>query len=200
MHFFDIVKQEQPNLVKKPEDELTAISPEAEEITELVSLRLGLNTVARNKKLEEKMINTSPKSKENFLIEEGLTLGLDCKFEGYNSKNDEYKELQQNPSSDDSVEEIKEEEEEADKPCPQNKVLKNLRSGDEEVLQQTHVKKARVSVRVRCQTPTVSGFLFILYKYIRAFFLFIQFVYRNIMCCFFFSYMIYLSLIYPTDL
>ncbi|XP_019704745.1 WRKY transcription factor 72A isoform X1 [Elaeis guineensis] len=144
MHFFDIVQQQQ---VQKPVE--TPPAPNEVEEPELVSLSLG-TTLSGHKK--EEKVNTN-KSKENHeQLEGGLTLGLDCKFEGSSSNGTN--EPGSNVSPGNSFGEPKEAEPE--EPWPPSKTLKNLRSGDDEVSQQPFVKKARVSVRARCDAPTMN--------------------------------------------
>lgn len=141
MQFLEIVQQEQE---KKPV-ETPPVPIEIEE-PELVSLSLGTSSSGHKK--EEKV--KTDKSKENEHIEGGLALGLDCKFEGSSSGT---KEPASNRSPDNSFEEPKEEE--PGETWPPSKILKHLRNDDEEVSQQPQVKKARVSVRARCDAPTV---------------------------------------------
>ena len=148
MHFFDIVQQEQAK--KPPETSPPAPDHHVEEPDHLVSLSLGTNSSVRKK---EAKANTTSKNKENDRIGEGLTLGLDCKFEGSCGTNEPATDTI-SPSN--SMEERKEKEE-AGEPWPPSKILKNLRNGPEdEVSQLAHVKKTRVSVRARCDAPTVS--------------------------------------------
>ncbi|XP_038986373.1 WRKY transcription factor 72A-like isoform X2 [Phoenix dactylifera] len=142
MQFFDIIQQEQE---KKP-TETPPVPIEVEE-PELVSLSLGTSSSGHKK---EEKVKTN-KSKENEQIEGSLALGLDCKFKGSSTGT---KEPGSNLSLEDSFEEPKEEE--PGEPWPPSKVLKHLRNGDEEVSQQPHVKKARVSVRARCDAPTMN--------------------------------------------
>nr|XP_019707362.1 probable WRKY transcription factor 72 [Elaeis guineensis] len=142
MQFFEIVQQEQE---KKPIG--TPPVPIEVEEPELVSLSLGTSS-SGHKKEEKAKTN---KSKENEQIEEGLSLGLDCKFEGSITGT---KEPGSNLSPDNSFEEPKEEE--PGEPWPPSKILKHFRNGDEEVSQQPQVKKARVSVRARCDAPTMN--------------------------------------------
>ncbi|XP_077233402.1 WRKY transcription factor 72A-like [Tasmannia lanceolata] len=143
MQFYDIVQQEQ---AKKCTE--NASTDEEIEEPELVSLSLGTSSSGHKK--EEKM-NSCSKGKEDEQMKEGLTLGLDCKFEESNSGQID---PPLNPSPENSSEEVKEDE--VGEPWPPSKILKTLRSGDDEVSQQTHVKKARVSVRARCETPTMN--------------------------------------------
>ncbi|KAF5203880.1 Wrky dna-binding protein [Thalictrum thalictroides] len=142
MHFFDIVQHEQ---AKKTTEDPTPMHEDEEH--ELISLSLGRNSSERKK--DEKTISHSSKSKPD---EEGLALGLDCKFEGPNQGLPI--EPATNLSPEDSLGETKEEE--AGEQWPPSKILKTMRSADDDVLQQPPVKKARVSVRARCDTPTVS--------------------------------------------
>lgn len=137
MHFFDIVQKEH---FKKPAETCSTLG-EVEE-PELVSLSLGASA-GRNRKGEEKR-------KENERINEDLTLGLHYKIDGSSSSRSE-------PPSilipDNSFEEPKEGD--AGEPWPPNKTVNSSRNGEDEVLLQPPVKKARVSVRARCDTPTV---------------------------------------------
>ncbi|RRT77344.1 hypothetical protein B296_00005625 [Ensete ventricosum] len=133
----DIVQREQ---AKKP------INAD-EEVEETVSLRLGTSSSGQRK--EDKMKLVTGKDSERF----GgcLTLGLNMKFEG---SDDSLKEPVLNLSSDCSSEELKEEGT-GGEPWPPSKAAKSARNGDDEVSQQPLVKKARVSVRARCDGPTV---------------------------------------------
>lgn len=142
-HFSNILQQEE---IKKSKDRSPAHQENEE--PELVSLSLG-RASSEPKKLDEKKNNNLILGKEDEKCKEVLTLGLDRRFE-FNST-----ELaEKNPSSENTFEELKEEE--PTDIWPPSKILKTMRSEDEEVLQHTNLKKARVSVRARCDTPTVS--------------------------------------------
>lgn len=135
MKFHDIVQQEGRKSV-----DTTNNHQEIEE-PEFVSLRLG-RTLSDTKK-EEKINVVSTQWKEAEETKEGLSLGLDCKLELSKSI--------ENQSPINISEEVKEEAGETWAP---NKAFK--RSGDDEAPQQNPVKKARVCVRARCDTLTVS--------------------------------------------
>ncbi|RWV82960.1 hypothetical protein GW17_00055497 [Ensete ventricosum] len=118
--YFDIMQQEQSK--KKPLE--TAEPDDAEEETELVLLSLGTSSTGQKK--EE--INTC---KDRGKDGEGLTLGLDCKFEGTTkSPNEHERTISPDNSSDDPK------EEEPGEPWPPSKILKNPRNGDDEASQQ----------------------------------------------------------------
>ncbi|KAF8399427.1 hypothetical protein HHK36_015292 [Tetracentron sinense] len=140
MHFFDILQQEE---AKKSTD--TTTTREEMEEPEFVSLSLG----RISSEPKEKISNVS-KTKEDEKLKEGLALGLDCKFDVSNPGPTE---PVSNRSPENSSEEPKEEE--VRETWPPGKILKTMRSGDDEVPQQPPVKKARVCVRARCDTPTM---------------------------------------------
>ncbi|XVF54273.1 hypothetical protein PTKIN_Ptkin05aG0167500 [Pterospermum kingtungense] len=143
MKFYDIVGQDaKKSTAKTNNDHQEAVEQESE----LVSLTLGRFSSDSRKDDKNK---TSGQVKEEERGKEALSLGLDYKFEASNSDLDD--EPLPNPSLANSSEEPKEEE-----TWPPSKVLKTTRSGDDEVSQQNPVKKARVCVRARCDTPTVS--------------------------------------------
>ncbi|XVE56985.1 hypothetical protein DITRI_Ditri04bG0055200 [Diplodiscus trichospermus] len=140
MQYNDIVRQD----AKKSAVTTNNDHQEVEE-HELVSLTLG--RFSSDSKKDDKN-KTSGQGKEEERGKEGLSLGLDYKFE---AKSDVDDETLPNPSPANSSQEPKEEE-----TWPPSKVLKTMRSGDDEVLQQNPVKKARVCVRARCDTPTMN--------------------------------------------
>ncbi|XWS40838.1 hypothetical protein CRYUN_Cryun17cG0030400 [Craigia yunnanensis] len=111
---------------------------------ELVSLSLGRNPTDFKK--DEKAISSS-KMKEEQEIKAGLTLGLESKFQLST-------EIVSNPSPENSSEEPKEDD--AGETWPPSKIQKTKINGDEDVAQQNHVKRARVSVRARCDAPTMN--------------------------------------------
>ncbi|KAF9604096.1 hypothetical protein IFM89_002771 [Coptis chinensis] len=143
MHFFDIVQNEQANKTTAP----TPMNEDEEQ--ELISLSLGRNPSEH--KRDEKTISNPSKSKVDEALKEGLALGLDCKFEGPNRGPIE---PATNQSPEDSFGETKEED--LGEQWPPSKILKTMRSGDDAVSEQPPVKKARVSVRARCDTPTMN--------------------------------------------
>lgn len=138
----------------------TNTQQDEDESEQLVSLSLG-SFASKPKKAEEK--NKSPSTqvgKENETDDEkSLSLGLDCKYEAPKSSSTTTDQLplsKTSPAS--SVEEVRKEE--AGETWPPKKVLKTMRSiVEDEVSQQNPAKKARVSVRARCDTPTVSVYI-----------------------------------------
>ncbi|KAK4488453.1 hypothetical protein RD792_004217, partial [Penstemon davidsonii] len=134
MRFLDIYKQESTKIVS-PENSIDVNDQEHE----LVSLRLG--TITETSKKEDIVHVTSTTSNSSKITSENdeLKLGLDLK----------------NPSSDSyNYSGRKEDGLEVEK-WETNKGLKTERSGDEEI-SQTSVKRARVCVRARCDTPTMN--------------------------------------------
>ncbi|KAA8529458.1 hypothetical protein F0562_033743 [Nyssa sinensis] len=144
MHFQGIVQQEE---AMKSRDTAPSMHPEDEE-PELVSLSLGrASSEPKNKdEIKKTIISNSSKGKEDDKFDEGLKLGLDCRFDLAPT------ELTKNPSSENSFEESKEDPTET---WPPNKNLKTVRSGDDDI-QENPMKKARVSIRATCDTSTVQ--------------------------------------------
>lgn len=157
MHFFDILRQEE---AKKPKDTTAEhhdnnTNQENEE-PELVCLSLGkTSTTDKSKKDEKKTSNVvvigDGRKDHDEELNGGLELGLGCRTSEILKNNIS--------SSDNSFEEPNKEEEPTDQiwssPSKIQKTTKS--SGDDEVSQHiTHTKKTRVSVRARCDAPTVS--------------------------------------------
>ncbi|KAJ4823913.1 hypothetical protein Tsubulata_009744 [Turnera subulata] len=112
-------------------------SQETDEEPELVSLCLG-----RSPSEHKKDVNSSSKTKANNEdLKASLTLSLDSTFP------------MSNPSPEDSLEEPKEEET-TEAWSPSKTPKRNI--AEDEVAQQTQVKRARVCVRARCDTPTMN--------------------------------------------
>lgn len=140
---------------------------ETDQESELVSLSLGRSVSSDSKKEDDNKIIKQDQKIENAIgkiEDEGLALGLDCKFEAttrsetidslnHNSSNNNNKVISPESSFEGPKEGPNEEM------WPPSKVLKTMRSGDstgDEVShQQNPVKKARVCVRARCDAPTV---------------------------------------------
>nr|AEO31479.2 WRKY transcription factor 72-3 [Dimocarpus longan] len=160
LRFFDIL-QHSPPKNGAPKDVKHSSSPgshdEAVMEPELVSLCLGRTsspTDDSNKKEEKTSINNSCSKSSNEdddhhgELKASLSLALDSKFQPS-------LELVSSMSRGNSLEETKEEE--GGETWPPSKILKTMKSGgDEEVSQQNHVKRARVSVRARCDAPTMN--------------------------------------------
>nr|AMO00406.1 WRKY transcription factor 38 [Manihot esculenta] len=145
-HFREVVQEEEANKSTK----ITPIYQENEE-SELVSLSLGRSSSTEPKKEEKKSSNLTDENEDNEeLNNKGLSLGLDCKFELDSSV------TMKNPSSENSFDDEEAKEEEATETWPPSKMLKTTISAGDEVLQQTQTKKTRVSVRARCDTPTMN--------------------------------------------
>ncbi|GAB4860716.1 WRKY transcription factor [Ancistrocladus abbreviatus] len=162
MKFFEIVRQES----KPPANAMitannNTVPREMEEEADLVSLSLGRSSSIDSKNKNASSCNTAlVKGKEGTANEEGkegslLALGLDYKCEASKSSTVATAEAAApNSSTENSFDEPKDEA--AGETWPPSKMLKNMRSGDDEIVQQPPVKKARVSVRARCDTPTMN--------------------------------------------
>ncbi|KAF9626547.1 hypothetical protein IFM89_034960 [Coptis chinensis] len=140
------------NTVQQNQDKkstLTITSTDQDQIQEaheFFSLSLGRSSSAF--KIEEKYSNIG-KLKKNDDLQEGLALGLDCKFEVPNSYQTSKNTSLENRSIVPKEVEIREQ-------WPLSKIIKTMRSEGDEVPEQTHPKKARVSVRARCDAPTMN--------------------------------------------
>nr|WGV38205.1 WRKY [Loropetalum chinense var. rubrum] len=144
MHFYDTIQQE---AAKKSTDKTCynqGKKDEQFEESKLVSLSLGRTISTEQKK-------TSIKGTEDEQFKESLSLRLNSKFQVLKTGPSEHL---PNPSTENSLEESKEEGRETWPPG--KNVLKRMRSGDDEVSQQNPTKKARVSVRARCDTATMN--------------------------------------------
>ncbi|KVH98885.1 DNA-binding WRKY [Cynara cardunculus var. scolymus] len=120
--------------------------PRINDESDLVSLSLGRTSSPELVKKDKRC--TTPPTKSS----EGLGLGLEyCKFELSSTTQAE---SSINPSPDNSLEETKDEAGETW--TPQKPPTPKRSGDDQEVSQQNPTKKTRVSVRVRCDTPTMN--------------------------------------------
>ncbi|XP_059303916.1 WRKY transcription factor 72A-like isoform X1 [Lycium ferocissimum] len=115
---------------------------------ELVSLSLG-RTSSDTKKELSKILSKDKAIEDD---KSGLTLGLDCKFES--SANTRTNSSPSNLSPENSLGEVKDEK--GAETRPPHKILKTMRNEEDDVAQQNPTKRAKVSVRVRCDTPTMN--------------------------------------------
>lgn len=138
MRFFDILQQEAQEISSS-----NSSNEEAEE-PQLVRLCLGSSQRKHDKK------ETSQSDNPTQDIKTSLTLGLDVKSE-FSSK------LAPDPRRKSQLESETPDEEEGRETCLSSKTRKTTCDGeDNEVPQQEPVKRARVCVRARCDTATVS--------------------------------------------
>ncbi|OMO82411.1 Cystathionine beta-synthase, core [Corchorus olitorius] len=157
MRFLDILQQEEAKKSSTTETPSHDHQENEEESDHFVSLSLGRTSSAASRqeaKKEEKKMSTSNN-------EGGLALGLECKLElPVASTTEPAAAAEKNPSSESSFGK-EEEEEEPTEIWPPSKILKtDNKNGDsnnnEDASEQMQVKKARVSVRARCDTPTMN--------------------------------------------
>ncbi|KAK6148528.1 hypothetical protein DH2020_019440 [Rehmannia glutinosa] len=146
MQYRDVIQQE-------PKKSPITHHQTEEQPDEIFALSLGRNSSDRLIKDENRVIKTPGRNDEiSNIVEvgddkEGLTLGLDCKFQVPKKLSID---SSPNHSPENSLEEAKEE-------TWPPKTTKNVREGGEdEITQQNPAKRARVSVRVRCDTPTMN--------------------------------------------
>lgn len=157
LHFHDVLQQRQG---KKLADPTTAMPTNIEE-PEFVSLSLGTSTSMRKKEGKNTSVYEG-EGREDFMDtkEGGLSLGLsDCKVGATNNAKIQPDELILSPQG--SSEDAKDDAlEAADQQWPPSKTLKNLRSvgaeAEDDIGPMQQAKKARVSVRARCDAPTMN--------------------------------------------
>lgn len=156
MHFLDVIQKEET--IKKSMD--TSTTAEADE---LVSLSLGRtsSTTSTNdhqpRKDHHEIMKKNSKDDDNCnegMNETGLALELGWRsFEPAAAV--DHEPMKVNSSSENNISAGNPKEDEVTETWPPSKMLKTR---DEDVSQQqTHLKKARVSVRARCDAPTVSA-------------------------------------------
>lgn len=146
-HFFEILQHEKTIYT----DTASSNHPK-EKLGVRVSLSLGITStdheVGKDDKKDSTLSNGQIENEK--LISGGPSLGLDCISVPSSTENT------RNASSKNSFDQKLKEDQLPTENWPPNKTLKDVRSGHEQVLEQSPLKKARVSVRARCDTPTVS--------------------------------------------
>ncbi|XP_041029021.1 WRKY transcription factor 72A-like [Juglans microcarpa x Juglans regia] len=153
MQFHDIVQQDG----RKATDDSAKNHQEIEE-PGFVSLSLGRNPsdTKKGEKGSTTTVSSQRKEADDQQAKEGLSLGLmDYKLELSKSREGRESLSKTSPVNSSDQEPIKEEADQETSPL--GKAQKTMRSEDDhEVPQQNPVKKARVSVRARCDTPTMN--------------------------------------------
>ncbi|KAH6799047.1 hypothetical protein C2S51_035531, partial [Perilla frutescens var. frutescens] len=138
MQYRDVIQQEAIKSPPPPPRPHHDDHTETPHDHDLIDLSLGIGDTRKTPKIDNIEIGDDRK--------QGLSLGLDYKFELPEKS-------PVGPSPENSIEEVKEEGGETWPP----KGIKNVRDGgDDESSQQNPAKRARVSVRVRCDTPTMN--------------------------------------------
>ncbi|XP_015693830.1 WRKY transcription factor 72A-like [Oryza brachyantha] len=158
MHFYDALQQGKAK--KLPDHPPTTLNADTEE-HEFVSLSLGMST-SKHKNEDRSTIGEVKRSTEDFLKikEGGLSLGLSDRRAGANNTTDRVHQDVMTLSPEGSFEDAKDDTAETTEQWPPSKMLKNLRSvgaeAEDDIAPQPQVKKARVSVRARCDAPTMN--------------------------------------------
>lgn len=135
VRFFDILRQEAS--CRKPTDDSCSLEDTKE--SGLVSLCLGMNPMI-----------VSERDKEKETKEHSPKVVVDEEDEGLDTKLQLSAEVRTSSTSP-RLQEHKEEEE----TWPPNKIQKTSTGEDDDALPQTQAKRTRVSVRARCDSPTV---------------------------------------------
>ncbi|KAK4417687.1 putative WRKY transcription factor 72 [Sesamum alatum] len=149
MRFIDVFQQE-----SKKNGSPIPTTDEDDQEQELVSLRLGTSMEPRKEDVH--VASSSSGSCCKVTCENGeLKLGLDFNSLGRLKTDDGPMGFSKNPGPDNCSLTGKKEEDQAGEKWSPGNVLKTQRSGDDE-LSQTSVKRARVCVRARCDTPTMN--------------------------------------------
>lgn len=152
--FQDILHQQQETTSSTPHVAPTNEQPQINDESELVSLSLGRTSSTELVK-KDKIRSTTPPTKNA----EGLGLGLEYgKFELSSTTQTE---SSVNPSPENSLDQ--EAKDEAGETWTPQKPSTPKRSADDQDVQQNPAKKTRVSVRVRCDTPTVINNKFVIF-------------------------------------
>jgi len=153
LHFHDVLQQGQAKKLAYP----ATVAPTDVEEPEFVSLSLGTSTSTRKK--EETSSVSEGKGREDSMNTNkgGLSLGLsDCKVGATNNAKIQPDVLTPEGSSEDAKDDAMEA---ADQQWPPSKTLKNLRGvgaeAEDDIGPLQQAKKTRVSVRARCDAPTV---------------------------------------------
>ncbi|KAL8035616.1 hypothetical protein ABFS82_12G105800 [Erythranthe guttata] len=160
MKDYDSLKTKFNGLIQENHDvpkKLRNLSPPAvvasdnDDESDMVSLSLGRSFSGDFTKRDIEKKGSIINRNENNKVSDGLELGLHSKFHSDNDSTDLSKNLVvPENSSDESKEDVN------DSARASDKIPKNSRSGDDEILQHIPLKKPRVSVRALCNTQTMN--------------------------------------------